>query len=111
MRHGVDAKIFCPINIRPAVTPNDSHEVQRRHVLHRRERENRRVGAEQSGKIFVRSHTIKLSDETGKASCEELSAQRKGSPPRPEFDFDESQETSKDYVNKPPLATGDFGVA
>ncbi len=46
-RIAVDAEVFCPINIRPAVARNDAHELQRRHVLHRRERQHRVGGAEQ----------------------------------------------------------------
>ena len=55
-RIAVDAEIFRPINIRPAVTRDDAHELQRRHVLHRREREHGRSRAEQVGKCFGRSH-------------------------------------------------------
>ena len=46
-RIAVDAEVFRPINIRSAVTRDDAHELQRRHVLHRREREQRLFAAEQ----------------------------------------------------------------
>ncbi len=55
-RIAMDAKIFRPINFRPAVAVNDAHELQRRHVLHRRERGEWRIAAQQLEKCFGRRH-------------------------------------------------------
>ena len=56
-RIAVDAEVFRPINLRPAVAVHDAHELERRHILHRRERGEQRVAAEQRGKCFGRSHS------------------------------------------------------
>ena len=38
----MDAEVFRPINVRPAVARDDAHELKRGHILHGREGEQRR---------------------------------------------------------------------
>lgn len=60
-RIAVDAEVFRPTNIRPAVACQHAPELERGHVLHRREREDGRRAVKQVQKCFGRSHAERKS--------------------------------------------------